>query len=636
MRLRPTALLVFMVALGLSAGCPVSQHRGEGLYKRVTEPRTGAVYHMYLPVDYVRNNARHPNYPKVRRWPLVMTFHGMKPYDNAIPQEREWEKEADFYGYVVCAPELETCDSFMEYPLTTDKHGYVQTDVKNVLAIMDHVYATTLADPKRVLSTSWSCGGYFAHYFPNRFPDRFSCIATRLSNFSAEMLREDTVRRYRKMPVALFIGDDDFAACKSESQQAVAWYTARDFEVVRGKMIDHMGHRRIPQTAAAFFAEQIGITPLHPIQAAQTVAQVQMTEYYPPKELIAQMRPKRAAARRAQAPVRPKPRDSDNTTSTVRPVPRPETRPRRRLDPIIRYVITSAGRNYPFDRQPIHNLLPAPTPGKRDASKSPPTAAGSTAVASAKPTPRNRLDPVRAPEAAAGKPKPTADRTQRPKAPPVVKKPEAGAEPAPSKPAKPPQPFAPKNAGPRDYSRWLASNLPSKRRQPPKTNKSRTQTKTQTNPQAKTQAKKPSPRNPSPRKAPAKKATPTPKATPSPRTADAGADRGRSQRPPEQRRGSARRVNINIKGPAVGSAPYYLSYAVDLPPDVLRGADLLWKDNGVWMGDAPLGAKILESPGVHRITVLLVTRDNKEYRGMATVRVLDDAAPTLTSRRPRQ
>ncbi|MCA9256708.1 MAG: hypothetical protein KDA33_13760, partial [Phycisphaerales bacterium] len=177
--------------LSLSTGCAVPQPRGQGQYKRVKEPRTGAIYHLYLPVDYVKNDGKHPNSPEVRKWPLVMTFHGMKPYDNARPQEREWENEADIYGYVVCAPELRTSDSFMEYPLTKE-WGYVRTDRENVIAIMDDVFATTMADPQHVLSTSWSCGGYLAHYFPNRFPHRFSCIATRLSNFSAELLREET------------------------------------------------------------------------------------------------------------------------------------------------------------------------------------------------------------------------------------------------------------------------------------------------------------------------------------------------------------------------------------------------------------------------------------------------------------
>ena len=128
MRLRTISLIISTyLGLAVFSGCIVSQPRGDGLYARVTEPLTGAAYHLYLPVDYVRNNGRHPDYPRVQRWPLVMTFHGMKPYDDAQPQEREWEKEADFYGYVVCAPELRSSDSFMEYPLTKE-HSYVLKD----------------------------------------------------------------------------------------------------------------------------------------------------------------------------------------------------------------------------------------------------------------------------------------------------------------------------------------------------------------------------------------------------------------------------------------------------------------------------------------------------------------------------
>lgn len=261
-----------------------------GQYARVQEPSTLAWYHLYLPVDYVKNNGQRPD-SSFKKWPLVLTFYGMKPYDNALPQEREWEEQADIYDFIVCAPELLSCDSFMEFPLTKE-HGYVLEDKRNVLAIMDHVFATTAADPERVLATSWSSGGYLAHYFPNRYPDRFCCLATRLSNFSAKLMEEDNVPLYRdRMPVAIYIGDGDFPACKRESQDAVAWYRARDFRVVCARMIDHMGHRRIPQMAAAFFAEQLGIQPLHPVEAARTVATALMTNYDPPKELIAQFAP---------------------------------------------------------------------------------------------------------------------------------------------------------------------------------------------------------------------------------------------------------------------------------------------------------------------------------------------------------
>jgi dienelactone hydrolase len=287
--LQRRSIWILVFGLGLLEGCVVPQPRGQGKYALLQEPTTKAWYHLYLPVDYVWNDGRHPD-ARQDKWPLVMSFHGMKPYDSASAQEREWEQEADQYGYIVCAPKLQTSDSFMEYPLTKE-HDYVLRDRENVMAIMDQVFLTTRADPQRVLSTSWSCGGYLAHYFANRYPERFSCIATRLSNFSSKLMVEETVPQYRdRVPVAIFIGDGDFPACKGESQEAVAWYTARKFRV-RGKMIDHMGHSRIPQTAAAFFAEQLGIGPLHSVEAAKTVGRVQMTDYYAPADMIARYSP---------------------------------------------------------------------------------------------------------------------------------------------------------------------------------------------------------------------------------------------------------------------------------------------------------------------------------------------------------
>lgn len=283
-------LSVAFIGISLHAGCAVPQPRGLGQYARVQEPSTRAWYHLYLPVDYVKSKGADSN-PQPQKWPLVMTLHGMKPYDNARPQEREWEQQADIYGYIVCAPELETCDSFMEFPLTRE-HQYVLEDKRNVIAIMDHVFATTAADPQRVLATSWSSGGYLAHYLTNRFPDRFACLATRLSNFSAKLMVEDTVPQYReRMPVAIFMGDGDFPACKRESQEATAWYQAREFRIVRASMVDNMGHQRIPQTAAAFFAEQLGIEPLHPAEGARTLGAMMMTDYYPPREMIAKFSP---------------------------------------------------------------------------------------------------------------------------------------------------------------------------------------------------------------------------------------------------------------------------------------------------------------------------------------------------------
>lgn len=87
--------------------------------------------------------------------------------------------------------------------------------------------------------------------------------------------------------------------------------------------------------------------------------------------------------------------------------------------------------------------------------------------------------------------------------------------------------------------------------------------------------------------------------------------------------GRARRVNVKLAGPAIGTSPHYLAYGVDLPRELTIGADFLWMDNGLWIGDQARGVKILEAPGLHRISVLVVTADGIEYRGAATVMVLD-------------
>lgn len=614
-------------------GCPIPQPRGEGLYRHVQEPTTGAWYHLYLPVDYVRNNGRHPD-PEVKRWPLVMTFHGMKPYDNALPQEREWEQQADIYGYVVCAPELSTSDSFMEYPLTQE-HSYVLTDRRNVLAIMDHVFTTTRADRNRVLATSWSCGGYLAHYFVNRFPERFHCIATRLSNFSPALMLEDTVARYRhRVPVAIFIGDGDFPACKTESEEAVAWYIARGFKTVRGKMIDNMGHSRIPQTAAAFFAEQIGIEPLRPVLAAETVAQVQMTEYHPPQELIARVAPPigpdllaRRSPRRLPDSPNARPSRRQSTRATTPPVVPPTTPPDAvasaqtlgAAGQTTLYSPVTAGRRYPFDKTPTFDPTPPkPEPSPSQVAAAPPTgpqrptSASEAARTTNAPPERiaqadrqrgNWLEKTRSAsdrrrsDRADGAPA-SGGATRAPSKQPAEKKgttrstpPPSVAKASPTRSGRRSDPssrtttshrrFSPRDAGSRDYRPAESSNAS------------------------------------------------TTLATVPARSAAGGARRRspdahapvppRSARQPEP----FRRVNIRLSGPAIGTSPHYLAYAVDLPRPVIDGADFLWMDNGVWIGDESRGVKILESPGLHRITVLVVTRDNVEYRGSATVQVLD-------------
>jgi hypothetical protein len=389
-------------------------------------------------------------------------------------------------------------------------------------------------------------------------------------------------------------------------------------------MIDNMGHSRIPQTAAAFFAEQIGIEPLHPVQAAETVALVQMTEYHPPQDLIARVAPPIGTGLLAS---RSSPRgptvlpDRSPTRATTPPVVPPTTPAVNRqaaFDP------DTAGRRYPFDQKPAYDprpTAPSPAPSQfaaarptettpasagsasRTADSTAPTRIGATEsprgnwLADSKPTaspaaaPRggsnDRARPSGADRAAVA----DARRMSRESTLSTDRTRTAGRSPegeAPSTTSY--RRFSPSNAGPKEYGPFASSGAA---RSVDRVSSTATDRRARSVP-------------------------------PPPVAVAAATDSTRRAEPPVRKRaGHMQRVNIRLSGPAIGTAPHYLAYGVELPYEQIAGADFLWMDNGVWIGDEPRGVKILESPGLHRITVLIVTKDNAEYRGSATVQVLD-------------
>ena len=249
------------VAIGLTgtlgSGCAVGQRPGTGKCVQLHEATTRAPYWLYLPVGY--DDPTPPGEPRPKR-PLVMTFHGMKPFDNDNRQIREWQQEADRYGFVVCAPALHVADLFGPLPLQNPSHPSLRRDERAVIAIMDELYRTVDIDPNRVLATSWSYGGYVAHYMANRYPERFSCIVAKQSNFSAALLESKNVPRYRDHKVAVFYTENDFAICKAESRQAVEWYARHGFELTHA-VFEKKGHERTPGVAAEFFARTCGLKP---------------------------------------------------------------------------------------------------------------------------------------------------------------------------------------------------------------------------------------------------------------------------------------------------------------------------------------------------------------------------------------
>jgi len=246
--------------LSALSGCAVPQPHGFGSLRRVVEPTTKRGYWLYLPKGYVNRSAseRHE-----RRWPLVVTFHGMKPFDNARPQAREWEQEADRYGFVVVAPQLKAPDVLGQFPVRKISERF-KSDERATLAILDHVFATTDADPGAVLSTSWSSGGYMAHYMLNHHPSRFTCLAVRQSNFSASVLDPGMTERSRNHPLLILNTQNDFAICKRESKEAIHWYEQHDYHKLAWVIIKHGGHVRTPDLAAGFFAGIVGVHPNTP------------------------------------------------------------------------------------------------------------------------------------------------------------------------------------------------------------------------------------------------------------------------------------------------------------------------------------------------------------------------------------
>jgi poly(3-hydroxybutyrate) depolymerase len=454
------ARLAFVVLATLLAGCAVPQQRGTGQQFYKQEPQTGRGYWLYLPEDYAQGIRANPN----RRWPVVVSFHGMKPFDNSTAQAKEWQYEADNYGLIVLAPALKTSDLMMEFPLRK-MHNYVHEDEQAVLNMMEQVFRTTQADSTRVLATSWSSGGYMAHYMVNRHPNLFTCLAPRQSNFSSEILESANIPYYQDMPIGVFFGENDFAVCRAESTEAIKWYKERNFKFIDGRVVIGLGHERTPQTAAAFFA------------------------------------------RVSKPPILP-----------VRPALAQETLARLRLIPAEFAGIAELPPNEPSisQRSPADELARAPLP-----------------ISDRSPT----------------------DEILKPSVPP-------NGNPAPGA-----------SAGAPARPRLLAGNPPA----PPAAA---------------------APPNKPPAGKPGK--TSLPPAAPAPAPAS---------------------VRV-ITNPKIGLAPLYISFDVQAPTEILQGGSCLWTDNDEPVCNSPTGQRIITAPGDHVISVVIQTKDHREYRAWTTVKVL--------------
>jgi len=254
-------LAVTVAFLAGVCGCAVPQPAGKGTQFSLTEPKSKRAYYLYVPAGYDPS----------RRWPVVLTLHGMKPFDSAAAQIREWQSTADRYGLIVVAPDLLNSDLLMPYPIRNINSG-VRKDVREVMAILDYVLDHTAADRNRVMATSWSSGGYLLHLIVNTYPDRFAALCARGSCFNSEILKLRNARKLanRNFPVMIFYGQNDLPGVRRESQQAVKWYRSLGFDV-RTAVVRGLGHERRPDMAAEFFAKATGLTGKARIVSSATI-----------------------------------------------------------------------------------------------------------------------------------------------------------------------------------------------------------------------------------------------------------------------------------------------------------------------------------------------------------------------------
>lgn len=235
---------VFLVATAaLLGGCPIPQTPGAGKILHRQCRSSDSWYYLYVP----------ENYDFERRYPMVLSLHGMKPYDKAQDHVKMWGKLADEHKFIICAPELRTSDSFGQFPLRHMGSAEV-SDVNNVLGVMDEVIEDWEVDRDSVMLSSWSMGGYLAHYMMTEYGQRFAAFAPLQSNFSTDVLNAARARRFAStVPLFVFYGTVDFPGVTSESKESIEWYRRLGYRVQVKEA--EVAHERHPELAAQFFEQ---------------------------------------------------------------------------------------------------------------------------------------------------------------------------------------------------------------------------------------------------------------------------------------------------------------------------------------------------------------------------------------------
>ena len=221
------------------AGCPVMQNQRTPVSEfQRTEPLGQHKYWLYVPSTYSAS----------RNCPLVITLHGTHGFDNSTSQIREWKSLAEDNGFIVAAPDLKSPQGI----LPVAKNGRFKDladDEQTILNCLADVQKDYRIDPRAVLLTGFSAGGYAMYYVGLRHPDRFTALAARACNSDVEIFeRIQLTDQARNMPIIIIRGRDDLMPLSQQSLAAYAWLRQhRCFNTEHHKI--QGGHIRQPQIA---------------------------------------------------------------------------------------------------------------------------------------------------------------------------------------------------------------------------------------------------------------------------------------------------------------------------------------------------------------------------------------------------
>ena len=234
-----------MVAAAMAVaggGCAVWQSQDvHGRTGEVAEPVSQCNYYIYLPNGYNTN----------RKYPLVVSIHGMKPFDNAFPQLETWRKICDENNWIAIAPQLKSPDMLNQFPFHKVDSAIIDDETEIVSSVQDTCRRYSV-DARYIMMTGWSSGGYLIHYTAARHPELFTMIAPQGANFSEDIMPQYITEAAREMPVYIYHGALDLPMVISDTNAAMRWYARHGYKNVK---MDEApgGHERHPELAAKYF-----------------------------------------------------------------------------------------------------------------------------------------------------------------------------------------------------------------------------------------------------------------------------------------------------------------------------------------------------------------------------------------------